>query len=276
MSDLRTSQWLLAGVLVAVLAGGAYYVLTPPPEEKVEAPVTLPEPPRQVIREEPAPPEPEPQMPEADPIPVEPKPVPAELNFSDEPVRDAFLSLAPDSALAKWLVRDEVIRKWVAAIDSASRGNLMTKHRPMRNIRGPIKVESTVEADGQKSVTLSEQNYERYDTLVRIFALADTGTAVELYQFWYPRFSQAYGELGNKEKSFHKVMLKAIDVALAAPDLKGPIELVQPSVYYKFKDPKLEKLPGVHKLMIRMGPDNALRVKEKLRELKIELEKLPL
>ncbi|WNZ55921.1 DUF3014 domain-containing protein [Microbulbifer sp. MKSA007] len=193
------------------------------------------------------------------------------LNESDKAAYDELMSLAPDGALSRWLVPDEVIRKWVAAANAASRGELIHKHRPLKTIRGPIIVTGS-SAEGYQ---LSPENYRRYDQPVRLFALANTDAIITLYQYWYPRLAQAYGELGIRNKSFHQVVIGAIDNVLAAPDVEGPIQLIRPSVYYKFADPKLEKLPGIQKLMIRMGPDNAARVKEKLKEIKAKLEEMP-
>ncbi|MEJ2700374.1 MAG: DUF3014 domain-containing protein, partial [Desulfuromonadales bacterium] len=62
-----------------------------------------------------------------------------------------------------------------------------------------------------------------------------------------------------------------IDHLLAAPEVQGPIRVVRPSVRYKFADPDLEALSAGQKILIRMGPDNAAKVKAKLREIRQEL-----
>ncbi|SFD13982.1 Protein of unknown function [Microbulbifer thermotolerans] len=213
-----------------------------------------------------------PPPPEPAPVPEPEKGPPPALNESDEAAYRDLMSLAPDGALAKWLVPDEVVRKWVAAVNAASRGELIHKHRPLKTIKGPIAITEA----GPTGIELSPENYRRYDQAVRLFSMMDTDTAVEIYRYWYPRLAQAYAELGIRNKNFHQEVMEAIDKVLAAPAAEEPIQLVRPSVYYKFADPELEKLPGLHKLMIRMGPDNAARVKEKLRELKAALEQIPL
>jgi hypothetical protein len=43
---------------------------------------------------------------------------------------------------------------------------------------------------------------------------------------------------------------------------------VQPKVLYEFADPALEALPSGQKILLRMGPENAARVKAKLREIR--------
>ncbi|WP_444918354.1 DUF3014 domain-containing protein [Microbulbifer sp. JMSA003] len=276
MSEQQSRQgWIIGIIVVVVVAAAAYWLWTGEEKKKeiptigvVEEPQTAPEPEAlaQPESQEPA------QPPEEPVIEEEPgREPPPPLNESDKAAYDELMSLAPDGALSRWLVPDEVIRKWVAAANAASRGELIHKHRPLKTIRGPI----TVTGSSAEGYQLSPENYRRYDQPVRLFALANTDAIITLYQYWYPRLAQAYGELGIRNKSFHQVVIGAIDNVLAAPDVEGPIQLIRPSVYYKFADPKLEKLPGIQKLMIRMGPENAARVKEKLKEIKAKLEEMP-
>ena len=51
----------------------------------------------------------------------------------------------------------------------------------------------------------------------------------------------------------------------------GPVRLTQPHIVYKFADPQLESASAGHKIMMRMGSQNALVVKTKLREIRAEL-----
>ncbi|MEW5249018.1 DUF3014 domain-containing protein [Microbulbifer sp. 2201CG32-9] len=268
MSEHQSGRVWIAGLIVlAALAVGAYFLVsTGPQPEPAPPPVVEPEPEAEVTPI----PEPE-QTPVPEPAPeTQPQRQLPALNDSDAIVRNDLLSLAPDGALGRWLVTDEVIRKWVAAVNAASSGEMMAKNRPYNSPRGTL----LVTEEGPTGMTLSEGNYRRYDAPVRLLAMMDNDAAVALYRFWYPRLAEAYRELGIRDKRFHDVVLKAIDRVLAAPEVDQPVQLVRPSVYYKFADPKIEKLPGVHKLLIRMGPDNAARVKEKLRALKADLEQL--
>ena len=59
-----------------------------------------------------------------------------------------------------------------------------------------------------------------------------------------------------------------IDHLLATPEVAGPIRLTQPGVFYQFADPTLEERSAGQKLLIRMGPQNATTIKDKLRELR--------
>ena len=64
------------------------------------------------------------------------------------------------------------------------------------------------------------------------------------------------------------IITDPVDVMLATPMPTGPVELVRPNVMYTFADPALEARPAGQKLLIRMGPDNAAVVKDKLTQLR--------
>ena len=55
---------------------------------------------------------------------------------------------------------------------------------------------------------------------------------------------------------------------MTTPDVDGDIYLVKPEAVYLFEDPELEALTAGQKILLRMGPENAMAVKEKLREIR--------
>jgi hypothetical protein len=62
-----------------------------------------------------------------------------------------------------------------------------------------------------------------------------------------------------------------IDHLLAAPEVPVQTKLVQPKVFYRFADPDLEKRSAGQKILMRIGNENAARLKAKLREVRSEL-----
>jgi Protein of unknown function (DUF3014) len=58
---------------------------------------------------------------------------------------------------------------------------------------------------------------------------------------------------------------------LAAPELKDPLQVIQPKVLYQYSDPELEARSAGQKIMIRMGAENATKIKAKLQEIRREL-----
>ena len=85
---------------------------------------------------------------------------------------------------------------------------------------------------------------------------------------YYPLFQEAYEYLGYPSAYFNDRLIDVIDHLLATPVVDGPIRLVRPHVLYKYADPDLEALSAGRKALIRIGPDNANRVKQKLREIR--------
>ena len=65
------------------------------------------------------------------------------------------------------------------------------------------------------------------------------------------------------------VTIEVIDHLLETPEVNDPIELVRPHVLYEYSDPNLEALSSGQKLLLRMGSDNAARIKGTLRELRV-------
>ena len=94
---------------------------------------------------------------------------------------------------------------------------------------------------------------------------------VQAYVRTYPLFQRAYEELGFPGKYFNDRLREAIDDLLATPELATPPELMQPRVLYEFADPDLETRSAGQKMLLRMGPENAARMKAKLGEIRREL-----
>lgn len=99
----------------------------------------------------------------------------------------------------------------------------------------------------------------------------DSEQLVSLYVRFYPLFQQAYEELGYPSAYFNDRLVEVIDHLLEAPDIQQPVRLVRPRVLYQFADPQLEALSAGQKVLIRVGPDNAARLKAKLGELRAGL-----
>jgi hypothetical protein len=203
---------------------------------------------------------------------VQVEPLPS-LNESDASVLNALKELRGESLLAL-IVPQEVIRKFVMAVNGVSEGKVVHEYRPVVSPPPPFQVEKvavTVEGQAAEQERIAASNYARYETYVTTIALIDMDTAVAIYKRFYPLLEEAFKELGLKKSNFHSIMIAAIDNVLAAPDVQGDILLVRPKVFYQFADPALEKLPQTHKLMLRMGPENARSLKASLRQLRAKL-----
>jgi hypothetical protein len=273
-TDNKTPYILFGTALVAVVGVTAWWAFNSNQPQPVTPIVTetQSEPVTGIIPSETAEPEDSVEEPNEEPIQdttetvtevVPPKPEPVALNESDEPFRAEVANLAPAHPVIDWLTPNQIIRKLAAMVDGASRGELLFKNRPVeRGVEGSLIVD-----DSSGEIVLSADNYARYDTVISAFEYIDITTAVSLYEFWSPRLEQAYSELGVGG-SFHDALMQSIDNLLAAPSVEGRVRLVRPAVYYKFADPELESRSDLEKFIIRIGPANAERLKNKLTRLR--------
>ena len=187
------------------------------------------------------------------------------LDYSDDEVLDALSSLSPVLDWYIWLYTDEVVRKFVTAIDNLAAGKIANKSisipKPAKAFKG------TEVADKQ---FVDPATYERYNAYADIFEALDNDDLVAVYSYYFPLLEEAYLELGYPEdRRFHGTMIQSIDMILSAPVINGEIELVpRTSVLYKYADPSLESLPEVHKQLLRMGPRNTMIIQTKLGALK--------
>ncbi|WP_455212737.1 DUF3014 domain-containing protein [Kaarinaea lacus] len=272
----HSTLWLL--ILILLAGGGGYYIwqqnqqpvepvavepqtlILPeePPEPAIKYPV--PEPPVSIDTEVSQPSE----------LAVEEEPLPP-LADSDPTMIEEFGRLF-DPAFAKLFIFKTFIHRFVVTVDNLTATKLPQKFR--LNTSPPESF--AVNTNAQDKMFVDPRNYQRYSSFIKFMDAIDTKALAEKYVHYYPLFQQAYEDLGYPDQYFNDRLVEVIDHLLATPDVLVPIELVRPSVFYKFADPQLEALSAGQKIMIRIGYDNAFRVKAKLKELRQELTSLAL
>lgn len=256
-------KWLIALLLVAAAAVGAWYFWDKTRQPAVEPPV-----------EEQAP------VADAEPsAPLHPVEPPEAVSGEGELVElppleesDSYFGLALIDVLGAGiedLLADEaLIDKSVATVDNLTRSRIAEKIRPLGRVPGRF----VASAEGDSGpYYLSADNFARYDPLVNMLATADVDELVATYRRFYPLFQEAYAQLGYPDGYFNDRVVAVIDHLLATPEPEPPIRLVQPHVLYQFADPELESLSSGQKLLVRMGPDHAARIKTVLRDVRTRI-----
>jgi hypothetical protein len=269
---MRILKWLLLAAVIIAIAVGGYLWWTGEPEQPRPAPPAQPEP-RAEVPPAPEPPPPAPAEPQVQ-HPIETaqqqlgteqtappgKEAPAfALDESDNEMREALVTLFGAQAPAQFFYVNDLVRRIVVTVDNLPRRQVTTRLSPMKPPSGAFVTQG---AAGE--VYLSPENYARYAPYVRLLQSADPKQIAAVYVRLYPLFQQAYQELGYPKGYFNDRLVEVIDHLLAAPNVTGPIRLVQPRVLYQFQDPQLESLSAGEKLMIRMGSENAAKVKSAL------------
>ncbi|HEV8096259.1 MAG TPA: DUF3014 domain-containing protein [Burkholderiales bacterium] len=185
------------------------------------------------------------------------------LANSDSLMRESLVELIGRKAFEDFIVPDRLIPRIVATVDNLPRRSTPRRLMPLHPVSGPFII-----AGAGEQLTLDPTNYRRYTPYVRVLEAAPARTVVSLYVQTYPLFQRAYEELGYGSGYFNDRLVEAIDDLLAAPEINAPIGLMQPKVYYEFTDPDLETRSAGQKMLIRMGAENARRVKAKLAEIR--------
>jgi hypothetical protein len=248
--DENRGRWILGGViLLALFAGVWYWVKSRAPEP--EAPVAA---------SQPAAAEPAIKNPIIPPDDIDP-------NLS---ATEQVATLIGTPRFESMFVPDDFVKKTVATVDSLARSDVAARMNPAKPPAGKFATAGEGEA-----VVLGAANYARYAPWVELIESLDAGSTAALYKRLYPQFQSAYEDLGNPDKYFNDRVIEVIDHLLSAPDAPATIALTQPNVFYEFADPTLEAQSSGRKLLLRMGPGNAARVKAKLKEIRAHIAASP-
>jgi hypothetical protein len=199
------------------------------------------------------------------------------LSESDSLVLESLSDVFGPAEVQRYFVGEDVAARAVANIDA-----LDSRQVPgsVQVLRGPQDSFRAVEDPAPPTVIRNEAgdpipqylsdpaNDERYSAYVEMLESVDTETIVALYRKQYPLFEEAYRQLGYPDGDFEDRLKLVIDELLATPEVSGPVRYIKPEAFYLFADEELEALPAGQKMLIRMGSENAERVKAKLAEIR--------
>ncbi len=250
-------------ILVIVVAAAAYYYL-----QSREPALTLPP---QVTAQPPAPPAPAgPEPAIRHPLDTSAQPAAPSLPTlanSDSMMRESVAGLIGRKAFTENVIPAQLVRRIVATVDNLPRPTAPRRMMPLQPVPGAF-----LAAAAGDNATIDPANFARYTPYVHVLESVNAHALVQTYVRAYPLFQRAYEELGYPGKYFNDRLMLAIDDMLAAPEPDGAVRLARPKVLYEFADPDLEARSAGQKILLRMGPQNAARVKAKLRDIRRELD----
>lgn len=182
---------------------------------------------------------------------------------ADAQVTRALTALLGQPAVASFLQVDGFARRFVATVDALPREQASARVWPVQPT--------------PKRFSPTADNANRYASFIDFVDKVDTAKAVAVYIKLYPRFQQAYEELGYPKGYFNDRLVAVIDHLLQAPEPAAPPELkltevkgeyaaAQPWTRYEFADRRFESLSAGQKMLIRVGPANEKRLKARLAE----------
>jgi len=191
-----------------------------------------------------------------------PEPLQVDLAQSDETVRSLASELSSHAVLSAWLKSENLIRKFVAAVDNIAGGESPRSHITFFKPEGSFDV---MVSGGQ--LLIDPESYRRFNAVADAVSSLNSQATVRLFWQLKPTLQEAYKELGYPDKDFRDTLVKAIMEMLEVPVHDDPIEVVKEIVSYKMVDSRLESLSPAQKHLLRMGPENIEIIQGKLREM---------
>ena len=181
------------------------------------------------------------------------------LNDSDALVGALVSALTAHPGLAAWLIPDDLVRRFVVAVENVANGR-----NPARHLMPLRPTQRVLTAGAAPRLTLDRASYARYDTHAEIVASIDPAGAADLYRTIRPLISAAYAELGHPEDGFDGTLRRALENLLRTPVVEREVVLVPRAAFFEFADAELEDLLPVQKQFLGMGPRNVSAVQASL------------
>ena len=240
------------------------------PEESVKIPEPIIEKPEVVVAAE------EIVEPVKNPLPL--------LDNSDGWLKLKLPEVTWRKELLKLIIDEDMIRRFVVFTDNFAQGIIAYTHSPfiapstkftpnVDSVRFQNVTQKSEDMDSVSSKTVKqsiwqwdENSSRRFSLYVDLLRSMDSETLVQWYMEIKPLIDEAYNELGYEDdftNTFQSAITRVLDMELP----NSPMEIIQPSVMYKFLDPELEALEDADKLLLRLGKDNLLVMKSFLLEI---------
>ncbi len=283
-------QTLITAVSVLILAVFAWLMLRddrdtvpaePAPEAVAPEPVTPAEPPRPMAPDIPVTVDTTEWAPTSDPeeeeyveqddsvdnvqpeTPPEPAEPPLTLANSDTRLREQLDEISSDGIPGAVLRNSNLVERSAAAIDSLRRGLVPDRLFNLQRPKGAFKVRTR----GDQMI-IDPVSYRRYDAMVSSLVDAPIAPVVSVFQRFRPLLEEAYGALGYPPDAMDNALIAALDEIQATPVIEGAVAVERSEAVWAYAREDLESLSLLQKQLLRTGPDNVRRIKDKARALR--------
>lgn len=269
-------------VVICIVAALVLWYVLQMPRDKTEKQIQLKEEPKSaVVIEAPEIKYPVPETPATPEV----EPAPEQITEPAEPVSEPEPALPPEpeptleeqiNSLFDWqkygelFLREALINNFVVTIDNMTEAKLPQKF----SFTSPPTGKFLIEIDANENKFMDPRNFDRYNKYVEFAGSVDIGKFVDFYVRHYALFQNAYQDLGYPDRYFNDRFVEVVDHLLVTPSVQGPLQLEQPKYYYTMVDENLESLTAGQKILIRIGPENAQKIKARLAELRKALTTL--
>ena len=198
------------------------------------------------------------------------------LNESDALVRQLVRQLSSHPQVAAWLATNDLIRNFTLIVTNIVEGQTLAPVLPALRPSSAFRV-----TEQSHNLYIDPRSYERYAGFTGAVASIEPAGSAKLYTMLKPRIEEAYVELGHRNTPFDRTFERAIVLLLNTPVQDGLVRVEPGSrgIGYVFAKGPLEALAVAQKQLLRMGPEHARTIQQRLREIALALgipaERLP-
>ncbi len=182
---------------------------------------------------------------------------------TDTLVRRLAAGISSHPEWATWLVTDDLVRRFVAAVDAVADGYSPAAELGLAVASGPFLVR---EDEGR--LVIAAGTYRRAALLAEVVSSIDADDAVAILRTLGPELETAQREIAWHRGTFEDRLRQAVDHLLAVDVPGGPIEVERRTRTYRYADDRLERLSDAQRQLVRMGPANATAIQKKLRAIR--------
>ena len=207
-------------------------------------------------------PEPEPEQ-EPEPEVLPELPAPPTLSEANGQLSSGLWTFSPSPVAATFVSAPNLIERVVAIIDNLRQGFVPYKLLPVGRPEAPFSF-----IDDGLGVTINPKSFDRYDGLAQLFSDIDTDALVNAYTAFEVATNEAWDALGYEAPKLESAVLVALEAIMLAPETDLDARLYKVEANWVYEDPALEALSPLEKQLMRMGPTNSERIKEKAREIR--------
>lgn len=179
------------------------------------------------------------------------------LDESDEWLREQAADLSPDSEWPTWLESDGLVDRIVLAVVNVAGGESPAAQLPFLQPSDTF----AVVVDGDRTFA-DPENGRRYNGVVAAMTSVNARAAARFYRGVGPLLEAGLRELGFVDREFDELAQSVVDVVLETEVPTGPLEVEQTGIVWSYVDPELEELSPATKHLLRIGPDNLLRLQD--------------
>lgn len=164
---------------------------------------------------------------------------------------------------AAWLVTDDLLYRFVAAVEAVADGYSPADELGFMTAGGPFLVR-----EEEDRLVIAAGTFRRYNLAVEVLRSIEVDDAVAIFRELEPEIEEVRGDVAWHRGGFEDRLMQAIDHLLAVEIPADPVEVERRTVSYAFADERYESLSGAQRQLLRMGRTNAELVQNSLRDLR--------